>query len=156
MFRLDLITRNGRKTDVLALKKWFNARTIANQKEQIVKLNSAPPLCLEHIFLCCTWTAIRRKSIFWKDVHADTQSNIKLRTNFRPHGGGVRHRYLWSWMSIMHGLTWSELNYCSYRVICTHVCEQPALVFHGQQLPCVRRLRSLGFTPTLHSAVGIH
>ena len=22
------------------------------------------------------------------------QSNIKLHTNFRPHGGGVRHRYL--------------------------------------------------------------
>ena len=33
VFRLDFITGNGYKTDVLALKSCFNAITIANQKE---------------------------------------------------------------------------------------------------------------------------
>ena len=35
-------------------------------------------------------------------------------------------------------------------VICTD-CEQPALVCHGPQLPCVRHLHSSGFMPTLRS-----
>ena len=52
------------------------------------------------------------------------------------------------WVSIMHGLTWILC------VICT-VCEQPALVCHGLQLPCV--LTWVVFVPwasfmsTLHS-----
>ena len=54
VFRLDFITGNGHKTDVLALKSCFNAITIGNQKEQIVQINSASPLCLEHISLRCT------------------------------------------------------------------------------------------------------
>ena len=54
VFHLDFITGNRYKTDVLALKSCFNAITIGNQKEQIVQINSAPPLCLEHISLCCT------------------------------------------------------------------------------------------------------
>ena len=50
----------------------------------------------------------------------------------------------------MRVLTWSKLN---YRVLCviSTVCEQPALVCHGQQLPCVHCLRSSSFTLTLHS-----
>ena len=58
-------------------------------------------------------------------------------------------------MSVDHA--WPYLKRTQLQcVICTHVCEQPALVCHGQQLPCVRRLRSSGFTPTLGSAVALH
>ena len=58
----------------------------------MVQTNSAPALCPEHIFLCYTWAAIHGKRMFWMHVHADVQSNIKLCTNFRPHGDGVQHR----------------------------------------------------------------
>ena len=58
-------------------------------------------------------------------------------------------------MSVDHA--WPYLKRTQLQcVICTHVCEQPALVCHGQQLPCVRRLCSSGFTPMLRSAVALH
>ena len=54
VFRLDLITGSGHNTNFFALKSCFNARTIGNQKEQMVQTNSAPALFPEHIFLCYT------------------------------------------------------------------------------------------------------
>ena len=55
------------------------------------------------------------------------------------------------WMSIMHGLAWSEFNYCTWFAL--SVSSLPLSVMLRSCHSCVnlRRLRSSGFTPMLHS-----